>query len=55
MNLALHFLHIYRLDFHLKKSILPSNLRRFYGGISFSRYPIVEIIFYKNQDGICFL
>jgi hypothetical protein len=22
---------------------------------SFSRYPLVEIIFYKNQDGICFL
>jgi hypothetical protein len=24
MNSALHILHIYRLDFHLKKKILPS-------------------------------
>jgi hypothetical protein len=25
MDLAIHFLHIYSLDFHLKKTILPSN------------------------------
>jgi hypothetical protein len=30
-------------------------LRRFYGVTSFSRYPLVEIISYKNQDGICIL
>jgi hypothetical protein len=30
-------------------------LRRFYEITSSSRYPIVEIIFYKSQDGICFL
>jgi hypothetical protein len=30
-------------------------LRRFYGVTSFSRYPLVEIIFYENPDGICFL
>jgi hypothetical protein len=30
-------------------------LRRFYGIISFSRYPLVELIFYENEDGICFL
>jgi hypothetical protein len=31
-------------------------LRRFYGLTrTFSRYLLVEIIFYQNQDGICFL
>jgi hypothetical protein len=30
-------------------------LRRFYGITSFSRYPLLEIIFNKNQNGICFL
>jgi hypothetical protein len=30
-------------------------LRRFYGVTTFSRYLLVEIIFYENQDGICFL
>jgi hypothetical protein len=30
-------------------------LRRFYGVTSLSRYPLVEIIFYENQYGICFL
>jgi hypothetical protein len=30
-------------------------LRRFSKVISFSRYLLVEIIFYENQDGICFL
>jgi hypothetical protein len=56
MNLALHFLHIYHLDFYLKKkkSCLQT-LRRFYGITSFPRYPFVEIIFYENQDGTCFL
>jgi hypothetical protein len=45
MNSALHFHHIYRLDFHLMKKILPQTLRRFYGITSSSRYPLVEIIF----------
>jgi hypothetical protein len=30
-------------------------LRRYYGVTSFSRYSLVEIIFYENQDGTCFL
>jgi hypothetical protein len=30
-------------------------LRRSYGVTSFSRYLLVEIIFYENEDGICFL
>jgi hypothetical protein len=30
-------------------------LKTFYGVTSFSRYLLVEIIFYKNQDDICFL
>jgi hypothetical protein len=55
MNSALHFLHIYHLNFHLKKESCLQTLRRFYGVTSFSRYPLVEIIFYENQDGICFL
>jgi hypothetical protein len=54
-NLALHFLHIYRVDFHLKKKKILQTLRRFYGVTSSSRYPLLEIIFYENQDGICFL
>jgi hypothetical protein len=55
MDSALHFLYMHYLDFHLKKNILPSKfLRRFFGGASFSRYLLVEIILYENQDGICF-
>jgi hypothetical protein len=30
-------------------------LRRFYEITSFSRYSLVEVILYENQDGICFL
>jgi hypothetical protein len=30
-------------------------LRRFYIVTSFSRYSLVKIILYENQDGICFL
>jgi hypothetical protein len=55
MHLVLHSLHIYYLDFHLKKKCCLQTLRRFYGVTSFSRYPLVQIIFYKDQDGICFL
>jgi hypothetical protein len=28
MNSELHFLHIYHLDFHLKKKILPSHFEK---------------------------
>jgi hypothetical protein len=31
MNLALHTLHIYRLDFHLKEKILPSIFEKILG------------------------
>jgi hypothetical protein len=55
MNLALHSLYIYHLDFHLKERSFPQTLKRFYGVTSFSRYFLIEIILYKNQDGICFL
>jgi hypothetical protein len=55
MHLALHFLHIYYLDFHLKKKMLPSNFEKILWSHKFLKYPLVEIIFYKNQDGICFL
>jgi hypothetical protein len=41
--------------FPLEKKFCPQTLRRFYWVISFSRYLLVEIIFYENQDGICFL
>jgi hypothetical protein len=55
MNSALHFLHIYHLDFHLKKKILPSNFEKILWSNKFLTYPQVEIILYKNQDGSCFL
>jgi hypothetical protein len=48
-------LHLpFRFLLEEKKSCLQ-NLRRFYGVTSFSMYPLVEIIFYGNQDGIFFL
>jgi hypothetical protein len=55
MNSGLHFLYIYHLDFHLKKKSCLQSLRRFHGVTSSSWYLLVEIIFYENQDGICFL
>jgi hypothetical protein len=48
MNSSLHFLHIYHLDFYLKKTSCLQSLRKFYGVTSFSRYPRIEIIFYEN-------
>jgi hypothetical protein len=39
----------------LKKKSCLQTLRRYYGVTSFSKYPLLEIIFYENQDGICFL
>jgi hypothetical protein len=55
MNWALHFLHDYRLYFHLKKKILPSNFEKILWSNKFLKVPLIEIIFYENQDGICFL
>jgi hypothetical protein len=55
MNSPLHFLHIYHLDFHLKKNILPSNFEKILWSNKFLKYPLVEIIFYENQDDISFL
>jgi hypothetical protein len=39
----------------LEKTSCLQTLRRFYGVTSFSRRPLIEIIFYENQDGFCFL
>jgi hypothetical protein len=44
----------FRFPLEGKKSGLQS-LRRFHGVTSSSWYPLVEMIFYENQDGICFL
>jgi hypothetical protein len=55
MDSTLHFLHIYRLSFYLKKKILPSNFEKILWNNKFFKVPLVEIIFYENQDGICFL
>jgi hypothetical protein len=55
MNSTLHFLHIYHLDFHLKKNILPSNFEKILRKNKFLKVPPLEIIFYENQDDICFL
>jgi hypothetical protein len=49
----LHYTY-WSLDTHIS-FIQSLILRRFYGVTSFSRYPLVEIILYDNQDGICFL
>jgi hypothetical protein len=44
----------FRFPLEGKESCLQT-LRRFHGVPSSSCYPLVEIIFYENQDGICFL
>jgi hypothetical protein len=44
----------FRFPLKEKKCCLQT-LKRFYGVTSLWRYPLVEIIFYENQDGICFL
>jgi hypothetical protein len=54
MNSALHSLYIYLFNFHLKKKILPSNFEKILWDNKFLKVPLVEIIFYENQDGICF-
>jgi hypothetical protein len=47
LNSTHHFIHIYCLDFQLKKISCLQTLRRFYGVTSFSRYPLLEFIFLK--------
>jgi hypothetical protein len=48
-------LHVpFRFPLEGRKSCLQP-LRRFHGGTSSSWYPLVGIIFYENEDGICFL
>jgi hypothetical protein len=48
MDLALHFLHINRLDFHLKKKILPSSFEKLLWSNNFiayvlnARQPLIE-------------
>jgi hypothetical protein len=39
MNSTLHFLHIHRLDFHLKKKILPSNFEKILLSNKFLKVP----------------
>jgi hypothetical protein len=48
------FTSIFQIFAWRKKSCLQT-LRSSYGVISLWRYPLVEIIFYENQDGIFFL
>jgi hypothetical protein len=55
MNSALYFLHIYCLDFHLKKNILPSNFEKILWSNNFLKVPPCRNYFYENQDGFCFL
>jgi hypothetical protein len=38
-----------------RKSSCLQTLRRFYGVTTFSRYPLVEIILFENQDDLCLL
>jgi hypothetical protein len=52
MNSTLHILHIYHLDFHLKKKILPSIFEKILWSNKSFKVPLVEIIFYENEDGI---
>jgi hypothetical protein len=39
MDLALHFLDMYHLDFHLKKNILPSNFEKILWNNKFLKVP----------------
>jgi hypothetical protein len=52
MKSALHILSLYHVDFHLEKKTGLQTLRRFHEVTSSSRYPFVEIIYYRNEDGI---
>jgi hypothetical protein len=55
MNSARYFLHIHHSDFYLKKIFLPSDSEKILWSNKFSRYPLEEIIFFKNQDNLCLL
>jgi hypothetical protein len=55
MNSALYFLHIYHLDFHLMKNILPSIFEKILWSNKFLKVPPLETILYENQDCIFFL
>jgi hypothetical protein len=45
MNSALHFLHIYRSDFYLKKKILPSNFEKILWSNKFLKVPLCRNYF----------
>jgi hypothetical protein len=47
MNSSLHFLHIYYLDFHLKKNFLPSNFEKILWNNKFLKVPLVELFSMK--------
>jgi hypothetical protein len=49
MNSALHFLHIYRLDFHLKEKILLSIFEKIPWSNKFLQSPILEIFHAMNS------
>jgi hypothetical protein len=50
MNLAFHFLHIYRLDFHLKKIFLPSISEKILWSNKFLKVPPCrDYFFWKSR------
>jgi hypothetical protein len=49
MNSALHFLHIYRLDFHLKKNILPSKFEKILWSNKFLKVPPCRNYFLRKS------
>jgi hypothetical protein len=49
MNLVLHFLYIYRLDFHLKKNILPSNFETMLWSNKFLKLPHCRTYFLRKS------
>jgi hypothetical protein len=55
MNPVFYFLHIYYLDFLLEEKSCLQTLKRFYRVTSLWRNPLVKIIFFENQDDLCFL
>jgi hypothetical protein len=48
MNSALHFLHMYYLDFHLKKKILPSNFEKILWYNKFLKVPLCRHVFFMK-------
>jgi hypothetical protein len=55
MNMALHFLHIYSLNFHLKKKFLPSNFEKILWGNKFLELPHCRNDFLWKSRWHCFL